>query len=92
VLGNQAALYALRERGHMWRSRPSGLVLASSVVDVGLVSLLASYGVLMQPLPLHLLSALLAAAVGFAVILDQIKMPIVAALKLDPKARSTATV
>ena len=82
VFGNQAALYALRERRHLWSSRPSTWVLASSVLDVGLVSLLALSGILMQPLDIGLLAIVFAAATGFALILDLIKLPVLAMFKV----------
>jgi H+-transporting ATPase len=79
VFGNQALLYVLRERGHMWRSRPGNWVLASSAADVTIVSGLALSGVLMEPLPWRVLVAAFAAATGFALVLDQIKRPVLSA-------------
>lgn len=73
VLGNQALLYVLRERGRLWDSRPSTWVLASSLVDVTLVAGLALSGVLLAPLPWHLVLATIAAAAAFALLLDQVK-------------------
>ena len=75
VLGNQALLYVLRERGRLWDSRPGTWVLASSAADVALVSGLALSGTLMAPLPWQVLAGVLAAAAAFALILDQIKLP-----------------
>jgi H+-transporting ATPase len=34
VFGSQATIYALRERGRLWGSRPSAWLVASSVADV----------------------------------------------------------
>jgi len=83
VLGNQALLYVLRERRRMWHSRPGGWVVASSAVDVAIASTLALSGALMAPLPCPLLLAVAAATIGFAVLLDQVKRPIVAAFRMD---------
>jgi H+-transporting ATPase len=83
VLGNQALLYVLRERGRMWRSRPSSWVFASSAVDVAIVSTLASSGTLMAPLPWRLMLVVAAATIAFALILDQIKRPILSAFKTE---------
>jgi H+-transporting ATPase len=83
AFGNQAVLYALRERRHMWCSRPSTWVLASSVVDVAIVSTLALSGILMQQLPWQVLAALLFAAAGFALILDQVKLPVTALFEVE---------
>jgi H+-transporting ATPase len=83
VLGNQGLLYVLRERGPMWGSRPSAWVLASSVVDVAIVSTLALSGTLMAPLPWRLVLVVAAATVAFALILDQLKRPILSAFKTE---------
>jgi H+-transporting ATPase len=83
ALGNQATLYALRERRHLWTSRPSAWVLASSAVDIGIVTALVLTGTLMEPLPLRLLVALAAVAAAFALILDQIKLPVMSVFKVE---------
>ena len=82
VLGNQALLYVLRERREMWRSRPSVWVFTASAVDLAIVSTLALSGTLMAPLGWHLLVAVAAAGIGFAVLLDQVKRPILAAFQV----------
>jgi H+-transporting ATPase len=82
VFGNQALLYVLRERGHMWGSRPGTWVVASSVADVAIVSVLALSGVLMEPLPWRVLVTAFAAATGFALILDQIKRPVLSMFRI----------
>jgi H+-transporting ATPase len=83
VFGNQAVLYVLRERGRLWSSRPSTWVLASSAADIALVSVLALSGTLMAPLPWQLLAGLLVAATAFALMLDQIKLPITKAFRVQ---------
>jgi len=80
ALGNQAILYVLRERRRLWNSRPSNWILASSFVDIAIVSALAISGILMKPLPWPVVAAVLAASVAFALILDQVKRPILTAL------------
>jgi H+-transporting ATPase len=79
VFGSQALLYVLRERRHLWDSRPGIWVLVASAADVSLVCVLASSGVLMAPLSWDVLTAALAAASGFALVLDQIKRPVMSA-------------
>ena len=79
VFGNQALLYVLRERRHFWCSMPSTWLLASSIADIGIASILASSGILMEPLPWHLMAIVFAAASGFALILDRVKLPIMSA-------------
>jgi len=83
VFGNQALLYVLRERRHIWTSKPSGWVLASSVADIAIVSTLALSGILMEPLPWRVVATIFAAAIGFGLILDQIKQPLTAVFKVQ---------
>jgi len=82
VFGAQALLYVVRERRHIWSSRPGNWVLAASAADIAIVTLLALSGTLMEPLPWRVLAAVLAAAAGFALILDQIKLPVKAAFRI----------
>jgi hypothetical protein len=58
-------------------------VLAASAPDIAVVSILASSRILMQPLDWRVLAALLTGATGFALILDQIKQPLMSALKIE---------
>jgi H+-transporting ATPase len=83
VFGNQAVLYVLRERHQMWASRPSNWVLASSVIDIGIVLTLALSGTLMEPVTWRVLGTVFIAAIGFALILDQIKRPVTTAFKIE---------
>jgi H+-transporting ATPase len=76
VFGAQALVYVVRERRHIWSSKPGNWVLASSAVDIAIVSTLAFAGILMEPLPWHVLASVFAATIGFALILDQIKLPV----------------
>ena len=82
VFGSQAVLYVVRERRHLWSSGPSLWVLASSAADVAIVSALALSGILMDPLPWRILVAIFAAAIGFAFILDQIKLRTTAMIRI----------
>jgi H+-transporting ATPase len=75
VFGNQATTYNNRERRHLWSSRPSTWVLASSSVDILIAGTLSVMGIAMSPLPIFtVMSALLGAAV-FAVVFDFVKVP-----------------
>ncbi|MHB1142362.1 MAG: plasma-membrane proton-efflux P-type ATPase [Sulfuricaulis sp.] len=82
VFGAQALLYVLRERRRLWSSQPGHWVLASSAVDIAIVSTLALSGILMEPLPWRVLAAVIGAAAGFALILDQVKLPVQSAFKV----------
>jgi len=74
IFGAQALLYVVRERRPMWSSKPSKWVVAASAADIFIVCVLASFGILMEPLPWRMLAALLAAAAGFGLVLDRIKL------------------
>ena len=83
VFGNQAVLYVVRDRNHLWSSKPSVWVLAASVADITIVSTLALSGILMEPLAWRIILTLFSAAIGFAFILDQIKQRIIAKIKIE---------
>jgi H+-transporting ATPase len=83
VFAAQAVVYVLRERGHMWRSRPVMLMMLFSVVDITIVAALVVGGVLMRPLPVNMIMMLLIATVAFAVGLDEIKVMVLARRPID---------
>ncbi len=76
VFGSEATLYVVRERRRMWSSRPSLWVIVSSVCDVLIIATLATRGIAMAALPLSLVAWTLAAAAGFACVLDLVKVPV----------------
>jgi H+-transporting ATPase len=76
VFGGQATLYAIRERRHLWGTRPSLLLALSSTVDVVIASTLAVAGIAMTRLPASLVATTLAAAVVFSFVLDLVKVPV----------------
>lgn len=83
VFGGQATLYAIRDRQHVWGTRPSVWVILSSSLDVLIASTLAVTGVAMTALPLGVVAATLTAAVIFAFILALVKIPIFARLGIS---------
>ena len=90
VFGSQAMIYAIRERRHLWGSRPSLLLVASSVTDIAIASTLAVAGIAMTTIPGLLVGGTLAASVIFAIIVDLIKVPVFARLGIaqSPRHRS----
>jgi H+-transporting ATPase len=84
VFGAQAVLYIVRERERrrLWSSKPGHWVLVSSAADIGIVFALAGSGILMEPLQWRVLAAVLVAAGGFALILDEVKLPVMSAFKV----------
>ncbi len=87
VFGSQAAIYAVRERRHLWGSRPSLLLAVSSVIDIAVAATLAVGGIAMTSLPASLVAATLAAAAVFAIILDLVKVPVFARLGIGQSPR-----
>ncbi|NPT35392.1 HAD-IC family P-type ATPase [Paraburkholderia xenovorans] len=83
VFGGQATLYAIRHRRHMWGTRPSVWVMASSVADVLIAAGLAIGGIAMTALPPMLIGGVLAATVVFAFVLAAAKIPLFARLKIS---------
>lgn len=83
VFGNQAVLYVVRERLHIWSSKPSYWVLVASAADIAIVSVLALWGILMEPLSWRIMVAIFFAAMGFAFILDHVKLRITAKIKIE---------
>jgi H+-transporting ATPase len=75
VFGSQATIYAIRQRRHLWGSRPSLWLAVSSAADILIASLLSSAGIAMAPLPAWIVAGTLAAAAGFAVVADMVKVP-----------------
>ncbi len=74
VATGQGNVYLIRERGPFWRSAPSRWMVASSVADLVVVVTMATAGVLMAPVALHLLLVLLAVVALYLLILDRVKL------------------
>jgi H+-transporting ATPase len=91
VFGSQATIYAIRERRHLWNSRPSLLLGVSSVVDIAIASTLAVAGLAMAPIPGVVVTGTLAAAALFALVLDLIKLPIYSHLGIAEKTPTLGT-
>jgi H+-transporting ATPase len=82
VFGSQATTYANRARRRLWSSRPSRWVVGSSVVDLLIASMLATYGIAMTPLPVFVVGGILVAAAVFAFVVDFAKVPVFKCLKI----------
>jgi H+-transporting ATPase len=81
VFGNQASLYAIRARQHLW-STPSRWLVLSSVADLLIASTLAACGIVMRALPIILVAGILAAAVAFAFVADVAKFPVLKRVRI----------
>ena len=83
VFGSQATTYVIRGRQHLWGLRPSIWLVLSSIADVLIISTLAVLGIAMAPLPFAVVACAFAAAIAFGVILDGVKIPIFARLRIS---------
>jgi len=82
VFGGQATIYAIRERQHLCRSAPSVWLLISSMADIAIGSVLALFGIAMTPLAPMIVAEMFGAAVVFTIVLDVVKLPIFAQLRI----------
>jgi H+-transporting ATPase len=76
VFTGQSNVYLVRERNHLWHSRPSRWLMLSSAADIAAVSVIATKGILMAAIPWPLIVSLLAVVVGFALLVDSLKIRI----------------
>ena len=82
IFSGQAILYTVRERRHLWSSRPSNWLMAASIADLLVIGTLSTRGILMKPLPFALVALLLALTVVFCLLLDLIKVRIFRRLQI----------
>jgi H+-transporting ATPase len=83
VFGSQATIYAIRQRRHLWGSRPSLWLAVSSAADILIASILAVGGIAMTPLPALTVAGTLAAAMALTFFLDVVKIPVFARLGIS---------
>lgn len=83
VFTGQAIFYVVRDRRRLWSSRPSRWIVLSSIADVAIITVLATQGFLMTPLPAILVAGVLGAAAGFAFVLDGIKLIVSRSLQMQ---------
>ncbi len=76
VATGQATVYLVRERRHLWQSRPSAWMLIATAADLAVVVILASLGVLMAAVPVSYILVLLGAVAGATLVLDAVKVPL----------------
>ncbi|MGD0847281.1 HAD-IC family P-type ATPase [Bradyrhizobium sp.] len=82
AFNGQAVFYVVRERRRLWSSRPSTLVVVSSVLNIAIIGTLALGGILMAPLAPSIAAGILAAAIVLALIMDQVKVWLFARFKM----------
>jgi H+-transporting ATPase len=74
VATGQGNVYLVRERGHFWQSRPSALLVGSSIADLVAVIFMATMGVLMAPVSPVLIAVLLVVVAVYLFVVDQLKV------------------
>ena len=73
VFTGQGMVYLVRERRHFWNSAPSRWMILSSIVDVSVVCLLSTRGILMAPLPDAVVASVISACGVYLIALDFLK-------------------
>lgn len=74
VLTGQGTVYLVRERHHFWHSRPSRWLMLSSLLDILIVSVLATQGILMTAIGPELVGGLLLLVLVFLTAVDFFKI------------------
>jgi len=82
VFSGQAVFYVSRERQHLWSSVPGKWLMASSVVDIGIVTCLATQGWLMKEIPLSTIGAVFCGVIVLALLMDAAKHKLFARLQI----------
>jgi len=82
VFGNQATTYNNRTRGRLWSTQPSAWLIASSIIDILIASVLAIGGIAMTALPAWMVLGTLAASIAFALLWDLVKVPVFQRLRI----------
>ena len=83
VATGQATIYLVRERRHLWASRPSLWMLGATVADLVVVTAFAARGILMAAVPLVDIGVLLGAVLAATLLLDLLKAPLLARIRSD---------
>ena len=82
VFGSQATTYVIRARQSLWGLRPSLILVLSSVADILIISTMAIRGIAMAPLAIWVVACEFAAAIAFGLVLDVVKIPVFARLRI----------
>lgn len=74
VFTGQGNVYLVRERSHFWKSVPSRWLLLASLLDIVVVGILSTRGILMSAIPLWLVSGLTVLVLAYLITVDFIKI------------------
>jgi H+-transporting ATPase len=83
VFTGQVNVYLVRERHHFWNSLPSRWMILGTVVDVVVVSILATQGILMTAIPLFLVLLTLTVILLYLPVVDFLKLAVFKYAHLD---------
>lgn len=76
VFTGQGIVYLIRERKHFWCSMPGKWLILSSILDISIVTLLATRGILMTAIPFIIILKLILVILIFLLMIDFIKIRI----------------
>ncbi len=91
VFSSQATIYLTRVRRHFWTFRPGRWVLVGTLLDAGVVTLLATLGWLMAPVPPAFVGGLLVLSLIYLATADWLKVRLTTAHARPPSRRSFQT-
>ena len=74
VFTGQGNVYLVRERRYFWQSVPSRWLLFASLLDIAVVVVLSTQGILMAAIPLWLISGLMTLVLIYLIAVDFIKI------------------
>lgn len=84
VFTGQAVLYLVRTGGHFYKKMPSKYMLIATAGDIALLSIMASFGILIPKIPFIYIPVLLIITVVFMFAADLIKIKIFKAYDVRP--------
>lgn len=82
VFTGQGTVYLVRERKHFWNSMPGHWLIISSILDIIVVSILASNGILMAAINPWLILQLFIAIILYLIVIDFFKVRLFAYYKI----------
>jgi len=82
VFSGQGTIYLVRNSDYFWRSAPSPWMIVGTTLDIIVVTLLASQGILMAAIPLVLILENLGIIAAYLIVLDLIKVRVFSGLFL----------
>ncbi len=92
VATGQATVYLVRDAHHLWRARPSRVLLAATVTDLVVVGVLANRGWLMAPAGAGAIGAVLGSVLVVTFLLDLVKTPLSRRLRAIAEGQTASSV